>query len=145
LLNTIAACGDVNRNVMSNPNPYQSKAHAVALELARGILDHLTPRTGAYREIWLDGEKIAGGEPEVVEPIYGKTYLPRKVQDRGGGCRPRTTSTSSRTISGSSRSSMTPPTSTGWNVTARRRHGHDPWRARHLSARRRRDGLLPDA
>jgi sulfite reductase (NADPH) hemoprotein beta-component len=80
LLNTIAACGDVNRNVMCNPNPYQSKAHAVALELARGISDHLTPRTGAYREIWLDGEKIAGGEPEEAEPIYGKTYLPRKFK-----------------------------------------------------------------
>jgi sulfite reductase (NADPH) hemoprotein beta-component len=80
-LNTIAACGDVNRNVMSNPNPYQSKAHAVALELARAISDHLTPRTGAYREIWLDGERIVGGEPaDVVEPIYGKTYLPRKFK-----------------------------------------------------------------
>jgi sulfite reductase (NADPH) hemoprotein beta-component len=81
LLNTIAACGDVNRNVMSNPNPFQSKAHAGALELARAISDHLTPRTGAYREIWLDGEKIAGGEEEeTVEPIYGKTYLPRKFK-----------------------------------------------------------------
>src|SRR3954469_16239 len=80
LLNTIAACGDVNRNVMCNPNPYQSKAHAAGLELARAISDHLTPRTGAYREIWLDGEKIAGGEPDVVEPIYGKTYLPRKFK-----------------------------------------------------------------
>ena len=81
LMSTIAACGDVNRNVMCNPNPYQSKAHAVALELARGISDHLTPATRAYREIWLDGEKIAGsaGE-EVVEPIYGKTYLPRKFK-----------------------------------------------------------------
>ena len=81
LMNTIAACGDVNRNVMSNPNPYQSKAHAVALDLARTISDHLTPQTHAYREIWLDGEKIVGGEPEdVVEPIYGKTYLPRKFK-----------------------------------------------------------------
>jgi len=81
LLNTIAACGDVNRNVMCNPNPYQSKAHAIALELTRGISDHLEPMTGAYREIWLDGTKIAGGEqPEVVEPIYGKTYLPRKFK-----------------------------------------------------------------
>jgi sulfite reductase (NADPH) hemoprotein beta-component len=80
LLNTIAACGDVNRNVMSNPNPYQSKAHAAALALARAISDHLTPRTPAYREIWLDGEKIAGAEQEVVEPIYGKTYLPRKFK-----------------------------------------------------------------
>jgi sulfite reductase (NADPH) hemoprotein beta-component len=41
---------------------------------------HLMPRTPAYREIWLDGEKIAGGEEEVVEPIYGKTYLPRKFK-----------------------------------------------------------------
>jgi sulfite reductase (NADPH) hemoprotein beta-component len=81
LLNTIAACGDVNRNVMCNTNPYQSKAHAVALELTRGISDHLEPQTGAYREIWLDGEKILGGEqPDVVEPIYGKTYLPRKFK-----------------------------------------------------------------
>src|ERR671911_299461 len=81
LLDTVAACGDVNRNVMCNPNPFQSQAHAGALELARAISDHLTPRTGAYREIWLDGEKIAGGdEDEVVEPIYGRTYLPRKFK-----------------------------------------------------------------
>src|SRR2546423_13129405 len=80
LLNTIAACGDVNRNVMCNPTPYQSKAPAAALQLARTISDHLEPRTPAYREIWLDGEKIAGGEQEVVEPIYGKTYLPRKFK-----------------------------------------------------------------
>src|SRR4249919_1015449 len=78
LLNSIAACGDVNRNVMCNPNPHQSRAHAAAIELARDISDNLTPRTPAYREIWLDGERIAGGEEEVVEPIYGKTYLPRK-------------------------------------------------------------------
>ena len=80
LLNTIAACGDVNRNVMCNPNPFQSKAHAAALELARAISNHLTPRTPAYREIWLDGERIAGGEDDVIEPIYGKTYLPRKFK-----------------------------------------------------------------
>jgi sulfite reductase (NADPH) hemoprotein beta-component len=80
LLNSIAACGDVNRNVMCNPNPHQSHAHAAAIELARTISDHLTPRTPAYREIWLDGERIAGGEEEVVEPIYGKTYLPRKFK-----------------------------------------------------------------
>ena len=80
LLNSIAACGDVNRNVMCNPNPYASHAHAAALDLAREISDQLTPRTPAYREIWLDGERIAGGEDEVVEPIYGKTYLPRKFK-----------------------------------------------------------------
>jgi sulfite reductase (NADPH) hemoprotein beta-component len=80
LLNTIAACGDVNRNVMCNVNPEQSGAHEAAIALARKISDHLEPRTPAYREIWLDGEKIAGGEQEVVEPIYGKFYLPRKFK-----------------------------------------------------------------
>ncbi|MFC5067674.1 NADPH-dependent assimilatory sulfite reductase hemoprotein subunit [Flaviflagellibacter deserti] len=82
LLDTIAACGDVNRNVLSASNPHQSGAHQAAYDLAKNISDHLLPRTGAYREIWIDGEKIAGGEEtaEVVEPIYGKTYLPRKFK-----------------------------------------------------------------
>src|ERR1043165_9294864 len=81
LLNTVAACGDVNRNVMCNPNPYQSKAHAAALQLTRDISNHLEPHAGAYREIGLDGERIAGGEPDgEVEPIYGRTYLPRKFK-----------------------------------------------------------------
>jgi len=80
LLNSIAACGDVNRNVMCNVNPEQSQAHAAAIDLARGVSDHLLPRTPAYREIWLDGERIAGGEQEVVEPIYGTTYMPRKFK-----------------------------------------------------------------
>ena len=80
VLNSIAACGDVNRNVMCSVTPEQSRAHAGALALAGAISEHLTPRTPAYREIWLDGEKIAGGEDEVVEPIYGRTYLPRKFK-----------------------------------------------------------------
>src|SRR5580658_6246965 len=80
VLNSIAACGDVNRNVMCGVTPEQSRAHAGALTLARSISEHLTPQTPAYREIWLDGEKIAGGEDEVVEPIYGRTYLPRKFK-----------------------------------------------------------------
>jgi sulfite reductase (NADPH) hemoprotein beta-component len=65
---------------MACVNPDQSSVHAVAIDLARTISDHLTPRTPAYREIWLDGERIVGGEDEVVEPIYGKTYLPRKFK-----------------------------------------------------------------
>src|SRR3954462_7052767 len=80
LLTTIAACGDVNRNVICNPNPLQSRAYTAAMETARAVSDHLLPRTPAYREIWLDGEKIAGGEPEAVEPIYGAHYLPRKFK-----------------------------------------------------------------
>jgi sulfite reductase (NADPH) hemoprotein beta-component len=81
LLTTIAACGDVNRNVICNPNPRQSRAYATAMEMAHAVSDHLLPRTPAYREIWLDGEKIAGGEPEdVIEPLYGAHYLPRKFK-----------------------------------------------------------------
>jgi sulfite reductase (NADPH) hemoprotein beta-component len=80
LLDTLAACGDVNRNVLAASNPHRSRAHAAAHDLAQRISDHLLPRTSAYREIWLDGEKIAGGEEEAVEPIYGKTYLPRKFK-----------------------------------------------------------------
>jgi len=79
LLDTIAACGDVNRNVMCNPNPHQSVFHAETYDFARKISDHLTPQTKAYHEIWLDKELIAGGE-EDIEPIYGKTYLPRKFK-----------------------------------------------------------------
>jgi len=79
LLDTIAACGDVNRNVMCNPNPHLSHLHAEVLKVARDISTHLLPRTRAYHEIWLDEEKVAGGESE-EEPIYGKTYLPRKFK-----------------------------------------------------------------
>ncbi len=78
LLDTIAACGDVNRNVLATSNPHQSHAHAAAYALAKDISDGLLPKTGAWREIWLDGEKVAGGEVE--EPVYGKTYLPRKFK-----------------------------------------------------------------
>lgn len=79
LLDTLAACGDVNRNVMSPSNPFESSLHGEALSLAKDLHDHLTPRTSAYAEIWLDGEKTAIGE-ETIEPIYGKTYLPRKFK-----------------------------------------------------------------
>ena len=79
LLDTIAACGDVNRNVMSSANPFESAVHAEVAEDAKRISAHLTPRTNAYHEIWLDGELVAGGEKE-EEPLYGKHYLPRKFK-----------------------------------------------------------------
>jgi sulfite reductase (NADPH) hemoprotein beta-component len=79
LMDSLAACGDVNRNVMCHVQPEAGPVHAEALNWARRLSEHLTPRTGAYREIWIDGEKVAGGEPE-EEPIYGKTYLPRKFK-----------------------------------------------------------------
>ena len=82
-LDTIAACGDVNRNVMSAANPFLSKAHMEAYDLAKKVSDHLLPRTGAYHEIWLDGEKVTDqtrpAAPE-TEPIYGMHYLPRKFK-----------------------------------------------------------------
>lgn len=82
LLTTLAACGDVNRNVMSNPNPYQSDIHGEVYEWARKVSDHLAPRTPAYHEIWLDGEKVVDSlDNDVeVEPIYGPVYLPRKFK-----------------------------------------------------------------
>lgn len=79
LLDTIAACGDVNRNVMCNPNPYQSRLHAEVYEYARRISEHLTPRTTAYHEIWLDEKLLSSGRQD-EEPIYGKHYLPRKFK-----------------------------------------------------------------
>ncbi len=78
-MDTIAACGDVNRNVMCNPNPHLSEVHAAVLKVSQDISNHLTPQTRAYHEIWLDGEKVESSEEE-VEPIYGKTYLPRKFK-----------------------------------------------------------------
>ncbi|YCA45390.1 assimilatory sulfite reductase (NADPH) hemoprotein subunit [Bacillus sp. JZ8] len=81
LLDTIAACGDVNRNVMANPNPYQSEVHAEVYEWSKKLSDYLLPRTRAYHEIWLDEEKVAGTpEGEEVEPMYGALYLPRKFK-----------------------------------------------------------------
>ncbi|MDO9267966.1 MAG: assimilatory sulfite reductase (NADPH) hemoprotein subunit [Methylobacter sp.] len=79
LLDTIAACGDVNRNVMCNPNPHQSRLHAEVYEYARRINEHLTPRTTAYHEIWLDEELLSSTRQD-EEPIYGKHYLPRKFK-----------------------------------------------------------------
>jgi sulfite reductase (NADPH) hemoprotein beta-component len=78
VMDCIAACGDVNRNVMANPNPWQSALHGPVLDDARAVSAHLTPRTRAYHEVWLDGEKISSDDEE--EPIYGKTYLPRKFK-----------------------------------------------------------------
>lgn len=82
LLDTFAACGDVNRNVMCNPNPYQSDVHGEVYEWAKKISEHLTPKTRAYHEIWLDGEKVASDSQsdKETEPIYGPVYLPRKFK-----------------------------------------------------------------
>ncbi|NCO75671.1 MAG: sulfite reductase, ferredoxin dependent [Cyanobacteria bacterium] len=96
---TLGACGDLNRNVMAPPAPYKNRAdYQYAWEYADKIADLLTPQTGAYYEIWLDGEKAITAEeaPEVKayrqkdlngsnfsdseEPIYGSQYMPRKFK-----------------------------------------------------------------
>ena len=80
LMDTIAACGDVNRNVMCNPNPHQSELHGAVYEFAKRLSAHLTPHTSAYHEIWLDKQVVGGNAVVDVEPIYGPTYLPRKFK-----------------------------------------------------------------
>lgn len=79
-LDTIAACGDVNRNVMagSHPatSPFQEKVHTFAAKIS----EHLLPKTKAYAEIWLEGERLdANAEPE-PDPLYQNRYLPRKFK-----------------------------------------------------------------
>ncbi|RDZ29362.1 assimilatory sulfite reductase (NADPH) hemoprotein subunit [Lysobacter silvisoli] len=79
LVDTLAACGDVNRNVAVAANPLQSQAHAAVHAQAAALSEHLLPNTRAYYEIWLDEQRVAGsGEEE--EPIYGQAYLPRKFK-----------------------------------------------------------------
>lgn len=83
LIDTLAACGDVNRNVAVAANPLLSALHGAVYRQAAALSEHLLPNTRAYYEIWLDEERVAGDEGEPVpesEPIYGPTYLPRKFK-----------------------------------------------------------------
>ncbi|HKV58197.1 MAG TPA: NADPH-dependent assimilatory sulfite reductase hemoprotein subunit [Ktedonobacteraceae bacterium] len=83
LLTTLAACGDVNRNVMACPAPIGDCAHRQIEDISQRIAQHLTPRSRAYHEIWVDGEQVKFDEPpgeDETEPIYGATYLPRKFK-----------------------------------------------------------------
>ncbi|QEG33235.1 NADPH-dependent assimilatory sulfite reductase hemoprotein subunit [Bythopirellula goksoeyrii] len=86
-LTTIAACGDVKRNVMCSPCPYKGDpVYDQMQDLAERLAIHLTPHTGAYYELWLTDEETGekhqagGSNGQVVEPIYGPTYLPRKFK-----------------------------------------------------------------
>ncbi len=82
LASTIAACGDVVRNVVSTANPIESSAHTEACAWATRLSAELAPKTRAYHEIWLDGEQLIGEEAAAAEhePLYGATYLPRKFK-----------------------------------------------------------------
>ena len=79
LIDTLAACGDVNRNIAVAANPHLSAVHATVQAQAEALSRHLLPNTRAYYEIWLDEQQVAGSGEE-VEPIYGATYLPRKFK-----------------------------------------------------------------
>jgi sulfite reductase (NADPH) hemoprotein beta-component len=85
LMTTIAACGDVNRNVMCSSLPTESTYHREVYACSKKISDHLLPSTTAYHEIWLKDEddkktQIAGDAVQDYEPLYGPTYLPRKFK-----------------------------------------------------------------
>lgn len=77
-LDTLAACGDVHRNIIANPRFHDSPVYLEVNNLANAINAHLKPRTMAYSEIWLDKKPIAGYKD--FEPLYGATYLPRKFK-----------------------------------------------------------------
>jgi sulfite reductase (NADPH) hemoprotein beta-component len=83
LLSTLAACGDVNRNVMAAPTPAYTKARARMMEDVDRVVAALAPKTGAYHSIWVEGVQLNLDAPEnkdFVDPLYGKTYLPRKFK-----------------------------------------------------------------
>jgi sulfite reductase (ferredoxin) len=81
LLTTLGACGDVNRNVMACPAPHRHDGVRAQMQAtAARLAAHFAPRSGAYHEIWLNGKPQADGVVEQEEPIYGKTYLPRKFK-----------------------------------------------------------------
>jgi sulfite reductase (NADPH) hemoprotein beta-component len=83
LLSTLAACGDVNRNVMASPTPATTRARSEVVADCRKVADALRPQTPAYHAIWIDGVQLNLEDPasrEFVDPLYGKTYLPRKFK-----------------------------------------------------------------
>lgn len=83
LLSTLAACGDVNRNVMAPATPAYTKAREQVYADAHKVAMALAPVTKAYHSIWIDGVQLDNEAPEnknFVDPLYGKTYLPRKFK-----------------------------------------------------------------
>src|SRR5712672_64592 len=82
LLTTLAACGDVVRNVTTVPAPIRDAVHRRLEADARGLSTYLLPRTGAYHEIWVDGApwQEAEGAAQEPDPLYGERYLPRKFK-----------------------------------------------------------------
>ncbi|HJZ89312.1 MAG TPA: NADPH-dependent assimilatory sulfite reductase hemoprotein subunit [Gemmataceae bacterium] len=86
LITTLGACGDVNRNVIACPAPLSDQPRKDAQRLADAVAAHLAPRSNAYHDVWLNGEKLSpdAEAADDVEPIYGKVYLPRKFKTAFG-------------------------------------------------------------
>src|SRR5687767_479945 len=83
LLSTLAACGDVNRNITASPTPTQTEARAEMLQDCHGVVEALAPKTKAYHSIWIDNVQLnldEGANKDFIDPLYGKTYLPRKFK-----------------------------------------------------------------
>ena len=80
LLTTLGGCGDVERNIMCCPAPIADRLHSEIDVVLAGLVAELTPHTGAYHEIWLDGELAVDSRGEEQEPVYGDRYLPRKFK-----------------------------------------------------------------
>lgn len=83
LLSTLAACGDVNRNVLAPPTPAYTRARERVFADCVRVADALKPQTRAYHSIWIDGEQLDledAANKNFVDPLYGKTYLPRKFK-----------------------------------------------------------------
>ncbi len=80
-ITTLGACGDVVRNITTSPAPIRDPVHHELERNAKLLTEKLLPRTRAYHEIWVNGEKVAlNGDEAEPEPIYGNTYLPRKFK-----------------------------------------------------------------
>jgi len=83
LLSTLSACGDVNRNVLAPPTPAYTPARETVYRDCVRVADALRPQTRAYHSIWIDGIQLKLDDPankDFVDPLYGKTYLPRKFK-----------------------------------------------------------------
>jgi len=83
LLSTLAACGDVNRNVLAPPTPAYTRAREQVFADCHKVAMALAPQTRAYHSIWIDGHQLdleAKENKEFVDPLYGRHYLPRKFK-----------------------------------------------------------------
>lgn len=79
-LSTLAACGDVVRNVVCSVNPWLSSAHAEIYDWSLKIMEHVRPRTTAYQELWVEKREQTSDGAHDEEPLLGSTYLPRKFK-----------------------------------------------------------------